>query len=201
MRLGSFVYGLIAIVTFGASGACATPLAPEICENLRGEILALEQGGLRATITRGPETAKSTLTTEQLGYIRRLIDLDAQLKFRCPSDRAAALLKNVAPEDNPDAPGYSSETDVGGPGAAAPGKAKQAPPKAARPKVEGAPSQVTPPPATSSDAATPSAKPTPRAKPLAKPVAKTDDSYRPPTSGDTNGTPLQKQSPVKTIQQ
>jgi hypothetical protein len=175
----------------GTGGVLATPLAPEICENLKGEIQSLEQGGLRATIARGPDAAKTTLTTEQLSRIRRLFDLDAQLKFRCPSDRAAALLKAVAPEDNPDAPGYSSETVVGGAVTPAKPKPKPAVPKEGVPKAAKA-AAVEP----SGNTAPTAAKPAPRAKA----TPKSDDAFRPPATGDVNGTPLQKQTPVRTIQ-
>jgi hypothetical protein len=187
----SFALGLLGNVLLTMSVA-ATPLAPEICENLKSEVASLEQGGLRATIARGPDAAKSTLTPEQFGLVRRLIELDAQLKFRCPSDRAAALLKNVAPEDNPDAPGYSSETEVGGPTVPVQPKAKANPSRAARPKVEGPVAS-----APTGDATPVTPKPTPRAKSVVNPVAKSDDAYRPPASGDPNGTPLQAQQPVK----
>lgn len=167
-----------------ASGLLAAPLAPEICNNLKSEIAALEQDGLRAAIARGPETAKSALTSDQLNQIRRLLDADAQLKFRCPANQAASLLKDVAPEENPDAPGYSSETEAGG--AAVPAKSGAAKPAA---------KQAVPKVAAKAAAPAPEAAPA-KAVPKPKPAVKADDAYRPPATGDPNGTPLQQQAPV-----
>ena len=183
----------LAAVVF-ADTAHSAPLPPEVCANLKTEIAALEQGGLRATIARGPETAKSTLTSEQFNQIRRLIDADAQVKFRCPANPAASLLKDVAAEDNPDAPGYSSETEVGG--AAVPAK------PAAKPAAKSAvPKVAVQKPAVQKDAGTkdsgPAAEATPaKAVPKPKPAVKANDAYSPPATGDPNGTPLQQQAPA-----
>jgi hypothetical protein len=101
----------LAVILLGYAGtlstAFASPLAPEVCSNLRTEIHTLEQGGLRAAIARGTETAKSTLTTEQLGLIRRILDLDAQLKFRCPADTGGATVP-VKPKPKPKTPKVAS---------------------------------------------------------------------------------------------
>jgi hypothetical protein len=170
----------IAVAVCGVAGAAsAAPLAPEICNNLKAEIAAMEQDGIRAAMARGPEVAKATLTPTQLGNIRRLIDADAQVKFRCPANQSASLLKDVAAEDNPDAPGYSSETEVGAV-PAKPGAAKAPVAKAAKPKAAA--------PVPDTETAKSAAKP--------KPAAKSDDAYRPPASGDANSTPLQQQVPV-----
>jgi hypothetical protein len=187
MIIAKYIGPMLLLCVGGGRLAQASPLPPEVCGNLRTEVQNLEQGGLRATIARGPESAKTSLTPEQLNHIRRLLDLDAQLKFRCPTDRAAVVLKDVAAEDNPDAPGYSSETEVGGAVVPAKPKPKQVLAKPSVPKAN--PANVE----TTTDA---SPAPT-KAAPRQKPAAKTDDAYRPPTSGDVNGTPLQKQAPVK----
>lgn len=175
---------LAVVVVAGA--AQSAPLPPEVCANLKTEIAALEQGGLRVTIARGPETAKSTLTPEQFNHIRRLLDADAQVKFRCPANQAASLLKDVAPEDNPDAPGYSSETEVGGAAVPAKPAAKPAVPKVAVQK-----------PAVPKDATAPATDAAPaKAVPKPKPAVKANDAYSPPATGDANGTPLQQQAPA-----
>ena len=138
--------------------ASAAPLPPEICANLKAEVAELEVKGLRAAMARGPDTAKSTLNSDQLTGIRRLLDLDAQLIFRCSRDRPYVALK---PE-----PTEQLDTIEPGPDGAAAAPVPAPPkPKAAKvpPKVQAAqPAASAPPPAAK-----------------VKARAKADDAFKP----------------------
>ena len=123
-RFGIFGLG---IVTACPDAAVAAPLAPEICANLKSEIAEFEAKGVRASMTRGPETAKSTLTPEQLAAVRRLLDLDGQLLFRCARDRPYVALKPESTEE--------LDTVEPGPDATAAAAAPTSVPAPAKPKA------------------------------------------------------------------
>lgn len=63
--------------------AQAEPLAKEHCAELAGERTLLEGGGAGESLQRGPEWAKANLTPEQIGNVRRLIEVREDLLFRC----------------------------------------------------------------------------------------------------------------------
>jgi hypothetical protein len=76
----------------------AAQLDKDSCSKLKTEQGQLEQGGTRGSMGKGPDWAKANLAPEKLEQIRRLIELDEQLLFRCggrplvilPSDPDAA---------------------------------------------------------------------------------------------------------------
>lgn len=73
----------------GAIAPCMAPFAlaetlpKERCAELAAEHSLLEGGGAGANIQRGPDWAKANLTPEQIGYVRRLIEVREDLLFRC----------------------------------------------------------------------------------------------------------------------
>ena len=81
MRAG---IGLVAAAMVAhAAAAHAAPLEKEECAKLKGEQAQLEQSGVRSSMGRGPEWAKANLSSERLEQVRRVIELDEQLLFRC----------------------------------------------------------------------------------------------------------------------
>jgi hypothetical protein len=202
-----------ALAATAASRADAGPLAPEVCANVRAEVAELEGKGVRAAMAKGAGTAKS-LSAEQLARIRRLLDLDAQVIFRCASDRPYVALRDEPPEDKdvtePE-PGTASAvpaaaaaagvaTKAKPPAKAVPGVARPAAQKAApKPAVDAAAAAAAPAAVATPGAAAPAAPTaaTPAAaKAKARPKPKANDAYVPPPTGDMNGTPLNLQVPV-----
>ena len=63
--------------------ALAAPLDKDSCDKLRTEQGELEHLGTRANMAKGPQWAKSSLQLADIDHIRRLIEVDGQLQFRC----------------------------------------------------------------------------------------------------------------------
>jgi hypothetical protein len=74
---------VIAALLLQAPAARAAQLDKDSCAKLKTEQAQLEQGGTRGSMGKGPEWAKVNLGPEKLEQIRRLIELDEQLLFRC----------------------------------------------------------------------------------------------------------------------
>jgi hypothetical protein len=74
---------VIAALLLQAPATRAAQLDKDSCAKLKIEQAQLEQGGTRGSMGRGPEWAKVNLVPEKLEQIRRLIELDEQLLFRC----------------------------------------------------------------------------------------------------------------------
>ena len=75
--------------------AHAAPLDKTACDKLKSEQLELEQGGVRTAVANGPQWAKANLKPEQLEQVRRLLDIEGQLLFRCNGHPLVALPKDV----------------------------------------------------------------------------------------------------------
>jgi hypothetical protein len=74
---------VIAALLLQAPATRAAQLDKDSCAKLKTEQVQLEQGGTRGSMGKGPEWAKVNLGPEKLEQIRRLIELDEQLLFRC----------------------------------------------------------------------------------------------------------------------
>lgn len=74
---------VIAALLLQAPATRAAQLDKDSCGKLKTEQAQLEQGGTRGSLGRGPEWAKANLAPEKLEQIRRLIEVDEQLLFRC----------------------------------------------------------------------------------------------------------------------
>jgi hypothetical protein len=75
----------------------AAPLDKDGCTKLKVEQSQLEQSGTRGSMGRGPEWAKANLAPEKLDQIRRLIEVDEQLLFRCQG-RPLVNLRDTDPQ-------------------------------------------------------------------------------------------------------
>jgi hypothetical protein len=74
---------VIAALLLQGPAARAAQLDKDSCAKLKTEQAQLEQGGTRGSLGKGPEWAKVNLAPDKLEQIRRLIELDEQLLFRC----------------------------------------------------------------------------------------------------------------------
>lgn len=82
-----------------ARPVAARPLTVEACHVIEQEALALEQAGVRSDMEKGAAWGKAQLPAARLQSIRRLIELDEQLVFRCTGRRQLVLLKEDLPEE------------------------------------------------------------------------------------------------------
>jgi hypothetical protein len=93
MTLGRILLLLAAIAAVLVQ-ARAAPLDAESCAKLMNEHGQLEQAGVEADMAKGPEWGKANLLPEKLDRIRRFIEIEEQLLFRC---RQKSLV-NLPPE-------------------------------------------------------------------------------------------------------
>ncbi|RTL69975.1 MAG: hypothetical protein EKK41_13240 [Hyphomicrobiales bacterium] len=175
--------GLLAV----APGAAhAAPLDPESCAKLKVQLEEIEKTGARDNLARGPEWAKANLTADKLEDVRRLIETDEQLLFRCPGRHLVNLPLEPDPPPPPPAP---EEKKADGEQKAEAPKPPPAEKKAAeRPKKEPPQKKATPKvPADGSVDGDPAAKPAPKAKSAQKQKSKgKDDAFKPPASDPDN---------------
>jgi hypothetical protein len=192
------VLGVQALVAC-CGAAAAAPLDQEACARLKTELMQLELGGTRVSMAKGPEWAKVNLPADKLQQIKRLIEVEEQILFRCQGKPLVILPEGVDGEaaadrkESPAAATPGKETPKAlppgkaqGP-AAGQGQAKAPLPPPIKPKPGGAGAKPPAgPPANRTGAAkaaeppiTPTQpKPKPRPAPKAKP--KVDDAYKPP---------------------
>jgi hypothetical protein len=178
----------------------AAPLDADACAKLKVERDGLEQAGVRGNMAKGPQWAKANLPADKLDQIRRLLELEGQLLFRCSGQRLIELPASVeadpaaaAPEEGTEdgkAPAEKNE-------AAHPGGEKKALAKAAKPEDKAAPGDAAKTQAPSAKRGRkrapdkageePPTKSAAKVKPKTK--AKTDDAFKPPPSDPANPFP------------
>jgi len=159
----------------------AASLDKETCDKLKGEQSQLEVGGARGNMAKGPEWAKANLAADKLGEIKRLIEVEELLLFRCQGRPLVVLPAEI--ELDPAAKAGDTKED----GKEPPAKDAKAPGAEKGPGAEkkGAPA--------AKKAAAKAAKvgsPPPAKAAKAKPKA--DDAYRPPGT-DPSTDPSAKQ--------
>ncbi|MFZ4806942.1 MAG: hypothetical protein ACOYLQ_06750 [Hyphomicrobiaceae bacterium] len=102
-------------------GAWAAKLDPEACNKLKAEQAELAPKRLREAVEKGPAWTKANLPGVDPEVVRRYIDLEEQLLFRCPLPkpvRDKAAVHAVPPPEDSD------------------GEAKPAPPAKKKPAAE-----------------------------------------------------------------
>jgi hypothetical protein len=73
-----------------ARAAHAKPLDKEACDTLQAEKLSLVVLGIDKEMAKGPDWAKANLAPARLDMVKRLLTVNEQMKFRCPSVIAMA---------------------------------------------------------------------------------------------------------------
>src|SRR5262245_36841264 len=89
--LGLFAIGLLAQMGVAA----AASLDKETCEKLKGELAQIEGLGTRGNMAKGPVWAKANLSADKLAEIKRLIEVDELLLFRCQGRQLVILPTEV----------------------------------------------------------------------------------------------------------
>ena len=102
MRRGLF---LLAAALLLATAARSSPLGKDGCAQLKVEQGELERSGTRASMSKGPQWAKSNLEPARLEQIKRLLEIDEQLLFRCGGRPLVNLPKDPDPDPAAREPG------------------------------------------------------------------------------------------------
>jgi hypothetical protein len=92
---------LLAAGLSGSSGLSADPLDKPACDRLQSEKQTLAVLGVDKEFAKGPDWAKANLAQSELNLLKRYIDVDEQLKFRCGLAMVTLQLPDE-PEDGPD---------------------------------------------------------------------------------------------------
>jgi hypothetical protein len=87
------------LIVIGGSAAWAEQLDKHACNLLKVELAGLLAVGVKDDMERGPNWAKDNLTKDKLTNIRRLIEVEEQLEFRCGLKRARVVA--VSPAKGP----------------------------------------------------------------------------------------------------
>ena len=180
MRVRIAVLAAFAGLIAPLAAANAARLEKEACDGLKAEQATLVAAGVRDKMQGGPEHAKAAFGPAVLEQIKRLIEVEEQITFRCDRPRIAAL-RPPAPTPPPGAepaPAAGEEPAAESPAHPKPKKQKKAKAPAAAPAVEGEtaaappapPKKKKPKPNPDAAAEAPApAKPKAAAAPAAKP--------------------------------
>jgi hypothetical protein len=206
MMRGSVTLFLLGLLLQGI-GAQAANLDKEACTRLEEEQVKFEKAGVRATIAKGAAWAKDNLSPDKLQEVRRLIEVDEQILFRCqgkplvllpssvdadpvvttdenaadgekPADGKAPVAKAAAPKDAPAKDAKAAAPKAAAVKTDAAAGAKTDAAKKAAPVVPKAAAPTQPKP-QSKDGAAKSEAAAVVAKPKPAPK-KVDDAYKPP---------------------
>ena len=180
---------LFAALSLELGGAAlAAALDQEACAGLKTELLQLELAGVRVSMAKGPDWAKLNLSGDKLAQIKRLLEVEEQILFRCQGKPLVVLPEGVdaepvPPERKETAPakpapdGKAPPKEVKQPAGKAPAKAVAAPPAAKAGQAAAKAPTAKAAPAKAAEPAAP-AKPKPAVKP------KVDDAYKPAPASD-----------------
>jgi hypothetical protein len=188
---------VVLVLQAGAAGAAS--LDKETCDKLKGELALLEGAGARGNMAKGPEWAKANLAADKLIEIKRLIEVDELLLFRCQGRQLVILPTEVELDPAAAEPKEDGTEATTKDGKAAPaGEKKAAPPakKAAAPAAPPAKSTVGGEAlgTLSKDAPPKKTEPAPAKAAKAKP--KSDDAYRPPGAAPSADPPAKQPAPA-----
>lgn len=179
MARGVLSVMLLAALAFAYADVRAEQLDAATCGQLKGELVRMEQDGARGNMAKGPEWAKANLPPDKLDQVRRLIELDEQLLFRC----SVRNLVELPPDADADPPASADKAGKD----AAPAKAdglpaaqKKAGPKAAPAQRPAARPKPKPKQAVKAEPKAKDAGSAPGKAAAAKPKPKVNDAFKPP---------------------
>jgi hypothetical protein len=92
--------GIALLVQVGA--AAAVSLDKEACDKLKAEQTQLEGAGARTNMAQGPEWAKGNLAPDKLAEIKRLIEVEELLMFRCGTGSRLVMPADSDSDDDDD---------------------------------------------------------------------------------------------------
>jgi hypothetical protein len=185
----------------------AAKLDKAACADLSKELAAITATGVKADMQRGPEWAKANMPIERLQSIRRLLEIEDQLEFRCAR---GGKQKDKGPAPAPQVPGQSqtAQPSKGTPVPTSPVTEKRTsapamvvvkPPVAIQPEPSKTPSAATPvknataPPTAAPVAPSAAAAPA-TVPPAAGPVAPAATGTMPAAAAPATATPSPSKS-------
>jgi hypothetical protein len=96
-------FGVSAMALLLQAGAAAgASLDKEACEKLKAEQTQLEGAGARTNMANGPEWAKINLAPDKLAEIKRLIEVEELLMFRCGTGSRLVMPADSDSEEDDD---------------------------------------------------------------------------------------------------
>jgi hypothetical protein len=107
MTSGRALLYLVALL-LGVAQAGAASLDADTCARLGTEHGQLEQAGIEQDMAKGPVWGKANMGPEKLAQVKRYIELEELLLFRC----RGKLLVTLPPEPGPAATGDQTEKDA-----------------------------------------------------------------------------------------
>lgn len=89
------LWTILALCALSSAPAWAGDLEAQFaeCKAFEAEKASLLTAGIAADMEKGPEWAAANLPAARLEQIKRFIEIDEQLKFRCPDVYASSALK------------------------------------------------------------------------------------------------------------
>ncbi len=156
-----------ALMATAVSVAPAAPLDQQTCDQLKREVVQLEGLGARDNLGKGAVWGKANLRSQQLEQVKKLIEMDEAIAFRCPIPKPEPPVAPVVTKVKGKAPAKAAAKP---PATASAPAAAQAKPKP-RPKPKAA--------AATTDGGSGAAAPRQQAKPK-PPAPKRTDAYSPP---------------------
>ena len=81
----------LALLAGSLVAALAAKLDKTACNELSTELAGIVASGVRGDMGRGPDWAQSNLPPERLRSIRRMLEVEQQLEFRCGAGRGKAV--------------------------------------------------------------------------------------------------------------
>lgn len=90
---------MLALVAINAPAGWAERLDKRTCQTLKVELAGMLALGVKDDMERGAAWAKANLSPEKLQKVRRLIEVEEQLEFRCGLTRQRVVA--VAPAEGP----------------------------------------------------------------------------------------------------
>jgi hypothetical protein len=89
---------VVAALLILARAGVSAPLEPEACAKLKDEEAELARKGAKTNLAKGPEWAKTNLTQTGIDDVRRLIEVEEQVQFRCPVPAPPAAKEAAKPK-------------------------------------------------------------------------------------------------------
>ena len=94
-RRARMFFGAICCMAPAISTAAATSLEKEACGQLALERKGLQALKVKELMAKGPDWALANLSQGDLNLVRRFIEVDEQIKFRCTSPAALVQLRGL----------------------------------------------------------------------------------------------------------
>ncbi|MFV0297504.1 MAG: hypothetical protein ACK5JT_15420 [Hyphomicrobiaceae bacterium] len=99
-------------VAMGVAAAQGEPLSTDACEKLRSEHADLVRAGLPDIVKKGPDWGRANLTAVQLGQVKKYIEVDEMLTFRCGLALPRQNPGGAEPEEAKESEGRAVNTAV-----------------------------------------------------------------------------------------